>query len=45
MLTDESALKLLFLAVKNTKATWDHAQRDWLTACMQLAIHFEGRLG
>ena len=43
--TDEAALKLLFLAVRNAKATWGRAHRDWLTARMQLAIHFEGRLG
>ena len=43
--TDEAALKLLFLAVRNAKATWGRAHRDWLTARMQHAIHFEGRLG
>lgn len=43
--TDEAALKLLYLAVRNAKATWGRAHRDWLTARMQLAIHFEGRLG
>ena len=43
--TDEAALKLLYLAVRNAKATWGRAHRDWMTARMQLAIHFEGRLG
>jgi putative transposase len=43
--TDEAALKLLYLSVRNAKATWGRAHRDWLTARMQLAIHFEGRLG
>jgi putative transposase len=43
--TDEAARKLLFLAVRNAKATWGRAHRGWLTARMQLAIHFEGRLG
>jgi transposase-like protein len=43
--TDEAALKLLYLAVRNAKATWGRAHRYWLTARMQLAIHFEGRLG
>jgi transposase-like protein len=42
--TDEAALKLLFLAVRNAKKTWGRTHRDWLTARMQLAIHFEGRL-
>jgi putative transposase len=43
--TDEAAMKLLYLAVRNAKETWGRAHRDWLTARMQLAIHFEGRLG
>lgn len=42
--TDQAALKLLFLAIRNAKQTWGRAHRDWLTARMQLAIHFEGRL-
>jgi transposase-like protein len=42
--TDEAALKLLFLAIRNAKATWGRGHRDWLTARMQLAIHFEDRL-
>jgi putative transposase len=42
--TDEAALKLLFLAIRNAKATWGRGHRDWLTARMQLAIHFDGRL-
>ena len=43
--TDEAAMKLLYLAIRNAKETWGRAHRDWLTARMQLAIHFEGRLG
>ena len=42
--TDEAALKLLYLAVRNAKATWGRGHRDWLTARLQLNIHFEGRL-
>jgi putative transposase len=42
--TDEAALKLLYLAIKNAKATWGRGHRDWLTARLQLNIHFEGRL-
>jgi putative transposase len=42
--TDEAALKLLFLAIRNAKETWGRGYRDWLTARMQLAIHFEERL-
>ncbi|NDC39390.1 MAG: IS256 family transposase [Proteobacteria bacterium] len=42
--TDEAALKLLYLAIRNAKKTWGKPHRGWLTARMQLAIHFEGRL-
>lgn len=42
--TDEAALKLIYLAVRNAKATWGRRHRDWLTARLQLNIHFEGRL-
>jgi transposase-like protein len=42
--SDEAALKLLYLAVRNAKKTWGRGHRDWLTARMQLALHFEGRL-
>ena len=36
--------KLLYLAIRNAKATWGRGHRDWLTARLQLNIHFEGRL-
>ena len=42
--TDEAALKLMYLAIKNAKASWGRGHRDWLTARLQLNIHFEGRL-
>lgn len=42
--TDEAALKLMYLAIKNAKATWGRGHRDWLTARLQLNLHFEGRL-
>lgn len=42
--TDEAALKLMYLAIKNAKKTWGRGHRDWLTARLQLNIHFEGRL-
>jgi putative transposase len=42
--TDEAALKLLFLAIRNAKQTWGRGHRDWRTPRMQLAVHFEGRL-
>jgi putative transposase len=42
--TDEAALKLMYLAIRNAQATWGRGHRDWLTARLQLNIHFEGRL-
>lgn len=42
--TDEAALKLLFLAVRNAKETWGRGHRDWLTARLQLQLHFAERL-
>jgi putative transposase len=42
--TDEAALKLMYLAIRNAKATWGRGHRDWLTARLQLNIHFQGRL-
>ncbi|MGA9525193.1 MAG: IS256 family transposase [Myxococcaceae bacterium] len=42
--TDDAALKLLFLAIRNAKETWGRGHRDWLTARRQLAVHFEDRL-
>ena len=37
-------LKLLFLAVRNAKSTWGRAHRDWLTARLQLNLHFADRM-
>lgn len=42
--TDEAALKLMYLAIRNAKATWGRGHRDWLTARLQLNLHFEERL-
>lgn len=42
--SDEAALKLMYLALRNAKPTWGRGHRDWLTARLQLNIHFEGRL-
>jgi len=42
--SDDAALKLLFLAVRNAEATWGGRTRNWTKALMQFAIHFEGRL-
>jgi putative transposase len=42
--SDDAALKLLFLAVRNAETTWGGRLRTWNKALMQFAIHFEGRL-
>lgn len=41
--TDDAALKLMYLAIRNARSTWGRRQRDWSFARLQLAIHFEGR--
>lgn len=42
--SDDAALKLLFLAVRNAETSWGGQLRTWSKALMQFAIHFEGRL-
>lgn len=42
--TDEAALKLIYLAIRNAKQTWGRGHRDWRTPRRQLAVHFDGRL-
>ena len=42
--TDDAALKLLFLAVRNAKKTWGRRHRDWNQMMMQFAIHFGDRI-
>jgi len=42
--TDEAALKLLFLALRNISATWTrNVSREWLAALPHLALLFGGR--
>ena len=41
---DESALKLLYLALNVVKKKWTMPIRDWGAAINQLAIKFEGRV-
>ena len=42
--SDDAALKLLFLAVRNAESSWGGPLRTWSKALMQFAIHFGGRL-
>jgi putative transposase len=41
--SDESALKLLYLALQNLSQKWTMPVKDWRAALNQLAILFEGR--
>lgn len=41
--TDEAALKLLYLALRNLSKKWRNASRDWRGALPHLALLFEGR--
>jgi putative transposase len=42
--TDDAAIKLLFLALRNAEKKWSVAAKMWNSALNQFAIHFEGRL-
>jgi len=42
-LTDESALKLLFLVLNVAQKEWRMSPREWTMAKAQFAILFEGR--
>ena len=42
--SDDAALKLLFLAVRNAEKTWGKRTRTWGKALMQFAIYFEERM-
>lgn len=41
--TDDAALKLVYLAIRNAKETWGRGARDWASARAQLIILFEER--
>lgn len=41
---DDAALKLLYLAIRNTEKKWKRAPLDWKRMGAQLAIHFADRL-
>jgi len=42
--SDEAAVKLLYLALRNLEKRWDRSIRDWTTALGQFSIFFQGRL-
>ena len=41
--TDESAMKVIFLAINNLSKKWTMPIRDWKSALNRFAIEFEGR--
>ncbi|MEM9460928.1 MAG: transposase, partial [Myxococcota bacterium] len=41
---DDSAFKLIYLAVIAAEKRWTRPMKGWNQALNQLAIHFEGRL-
>jgi len=44
MPSDQAALKLLFLAVRNASKNWGGRDKRCNQALLQFAIHFEGRI-
>lgn len=42
--SDEAAIKLLYMALKNIKKKWTMPIRNWSLAIHQFSIHFEGRV-
>ncbi len=42
---DETAIKLLYMTLKNIKKKWTMPIRNWSLAIHQFSIHFEGRFG
>jgi len=42
--SDEAAVKLLFMALRNIMKKWTMPIRNWSLAIHQFSIHFEGRL-
>ncbi len=42
--TDEAAMKLLYLALRNITARWTMPVKDWRTALNRFAIIFEDRM-
>ena len=42
--SDEAALKLVYLAVQNAQKRWTRPLQFWKSAMQQLMLHFDGRL-
>jgi putative transposase len=44
MPSDQAALKLLYLAIRNASKKWGGRDKRWTKALLQFAIYFEGRI-
>jgi putative transposase len=44
MPSDDAAVKLIYLAIRNASKKWGGRDKRWMRALLQFAIHFEGRL-
>jgi len=42
--TDDAAMKLIYLAIRNAEKTWGNRTRDWTAALLQFAVVFGDRL-
>ena len=42
--TDEAALKVLYLAVRNAQKRWTRPRQNWHQVIQHFSIHFEGRV-
>lgn len=42
--TDEAAMKLLYLRIRNLEAKWNRPPKGWSAALQHFSVYFEGRL-
>lgn len=42
--SDDAALKLIYLAIRNAQKTWGNRTRDWTSALLQFAVVFGDRM-
>ena len=42
--TDEAALKIMYLAIRNKQERWPKPVQSWAEALQHFSIHFEGRI-
>jgi len=42
--SDEAALKVLYLAIRNREKRWTHPRHGWGAALQHFSIYFEGRI-